>query len=57
MGFEPTCPEPDKLCITFSGSAAEGKKAAESGMDAVAVGIDSIVIKEAYSRLVAEVRG
>ena len=51
------CHEAGKLCMMFSGSAAEGKKAAESGMDAVAVGIDSIVVKEAYSRLVSEVRG
>ncbi len=49
------CHEAGKLCMIFAASTDAAKAAIAQKMDAVAVGIDSIVIKEAYSKLVEEV--
>lgn len=50
------CKHAGKLCLMFSGTAAEAKMYVEQGFDAVAVSIDTIVIAHAYKALVDEIR-
>lgn len=50
------CHNEGKLCMTFTMDPAEAKVSVKNGMDAVAVSIDSAVIKDAYTTLIAEVR-
>ncbi|MCR4668598.1 MAG: host specificity protein [Clostridia bacterium] len=51
------CRKAGKLCTTFAGNASDAKREMESGMDAVAVSMDSAVFSEAYSSLVKQIRG
>lgn len=51
------CKDAGKLCMTFTTSTAEARAYIEQGFDAVANSIDAMVIAEAYSRMVAEIRG
>ncbi|MBR3124901.1 MAG: hypothetical protein IKF42_05675 [Mogibacterium sp.] len=51
------CKQAGKLCLMFTGTAAEAKMYIEKGFDAVAVSIDTIVIAQAYKALVDEIRG
>lgn len=51
------CKQAGKLCLMFTGTAAEAKMYIEKGFDAAAVSIDTIVIAQAYKALVEEVRG
>lgn len=50
------CHDNGKLCMMFTGSEKDARMYLESGMDAVANSIDSLVISAAFKKMVAEIR-
>ena len=53
--IQKACKKAGKLCMIFAGSVEETKRDLESGMDAVAISIDTIVFTEAYRNLVKQI--